>query len=78
MMTDKSWQKRLLALTAVPAMTPEQRKELPADFGADDADPVVQAYAKAEVDLRAVAATQPSADPRQAAPAPTTAPAANP
>lgn len=70
MMTDKSWQKRLLALTAVPALSPDQRTSLPTDLGANDADEVVQAYAKAQAELRAIAATQPAATQPAEAPAP--------
>jgi tetratricopeptide (TPR) repeat protein len=74
MMTDKSWQKRLLALTALPALTAEQRKQLPNRGGLDDADPVVAAYAKAAQELAEIAATQPATRPAESGAAPSSQP----
>lgn len=63
MLTDKSWQKRLLAVSALPILSPEQRKMLPEKAGIDDSDEIVKSYAKAQADLQAIATTQPSVQP---------------
>ncbi|HZZ43898.1 MAG TPA: hypothetical protein VFE58_13255 [Tepidisphaeraceae bacterium] len=63
MMADKSWEKRMLALSVEPMLPAEIRTQVGGKMGLDDADPTVKAYAQAQGELQAIAATQPAAAP---------------